>query len=357
MTLEEIAKLAGVSKATASYVLSGKSMQGRVSEKTAARVKAVAEKHGYVPNRAAALFRKGRHHLIAMLMPNLSDFYAGLLAQVELEAEKCGFQVLFGCSFNSPEREAKYVEGMLARRVDGLILLPINIDAQHLHLLHRNRLPTIFFRRRAEATLPHKFMTFHDFRTGYLAAKHVIEKGCRKLVFCSEPSLLRLDYVRIIHEARLAGFRQALTENGLVVGDEGILFHEREPFDNKAFIEEFKRTGFDGIVGVGDDAAIRAMTALTQHGVRVPEEVKVIGIDDSKLCRYAVPAMSSIGLPKDELGARMVEALMRMIKKGEPEADEVLTEPFVVARASTAKHSALDNGKATGFEKEGMRQP
>lgn len=346
--LSEIAQLANVSIATASYVVNGKSEAKGISEATKRRVLEIARQHGYVPNRTARFLKKGRYHLIALMAPHISDFYAGLLQRIEQLAEARDYQIIFSSTFDSVEREATYLNSLIARRIDGLIILPVDIRAPHLKLLARNRVPTVFFRRRASSNAPQKFMTFDDFEVGRLAAAHLIERGCRRVAFLSAPVYVYHEYLKIIHEARAQGCRAALHEAGLPFDDSHVLLIERSAPDNNAEIAEaVVDRRFDGIVSIADDIMVHVVGVLRERGVPLPQAVKAIGCNNTELAHYCVPSLSSVELPRAELGEAMTEALFRMIDNEVQESDEVLLPPFVVERDSTAfEPAALGTGHA-----------
>lgn len=335
--LRDIAALANVSVATASYVMNDKWGEKGISPETAERVTRLAEEHGFVPNRTAALLKKGRYHLIALISPHCADFYADLLQGIEEEGEKHDYQILFCSTFDRPDREEAYVKSLVARRVDGVIILPIESEAPHLKFLTRNRVPTVFFRRQAGAKARGKFMTFNDFEGGRMAAQHLIARGCKRIAFGTSSYLQDFEYLRIIEEARLQGCREAMREAGLATaGLDPILMEEDAPGAAARFASRVHETAIDGIVGFSDHAAIAMMNMLRSEGMSIPEDVRFIGFDDTEMGRLHWPALSSISLPKADLGKTMMEAIESMLERGSQDTDEMLLSPRVVSRASTA---------------------
>jgi DNA-binding LacI/PurR family transcriptional regulator len=336
ITLNEIAQMAGVSKATASYVLNGREKANRISTETAVRVRETAAKFGYVLNRAAAQLKKGRHHLIALMAPHFSDFYAGLLQSIEQVAEERGYQTLFGSTFDSVEREKTYLNNLIARRVDGIILLPVDIFQPHLKLLTTHRVPSILFRRRASSKSPLMFMTFDDFEAGALAARHLSDRGCKRMAFLSSPVYVEQEYLSIIHQARLQGFNRTLKESGMPVPlEEAFMLTRGDAVSEHALVETFRKHRIDGFAAISDDIAVWAMRLLQDAGVRIPDQVRAAGCNNSELSVFAVPGLTSVGLPKARLGEEMVRVLFRMIDRQEQETDELLIEPHLVERDST----------------------
>jgi LacI family transcriptional regulator len=336
VTLDRIAKLAGVSKAAVSYVLSGREREYRIAEETAKRIREIASEMEYIPNRAAALLRKGRHRLIALIAPHVADFYAGLVSAIEGEAEQRDYQMLLGSTFDSIERERTYLMSLIARRVEGVIILPVDIHQPHLDILTKRRIPTVFFRRRADSEASHLFMTFDDFEVGRLAAKHLVSRGCRRLLFVSAPAFMDYDYLRIIHQARFSGYAEALQGCGYPSSEKAFLLN----FENHAvcgeLIQIISSKEIDGLVCLSDEVAAQTLQVLRRANIAVPGQVRVVGCDDSLIARYTSPPLTSLRLPKGELGKAMVESLFQMIDEEKQESGEKLFSPCLVERESTA---------------------
>ncbi|KJG24663.1 transcriptional regulator [Photobacterium iliopiscarium] len=123
MTLDEIAKLAGVSRTTASYVINGKAKQYRISEKTQHKVMAVVEEHNYRPDHAATSLRVGNSHSLGLIIPDLENSsYAKIAKLLERDARKAGYQMIISCSDDDPATEMKVADMLLSRRTDALIV-------------------------------------------------------------------------------------------------------------------------------------------------------------------------------------------------------------------------------------------
>ena len=139
MTLDEIAKLAGVSKTTASYVINGKAQKYRISEKTQKKVMAVVDEHNYKPDLAASALRAGNSRSFGLIIPDLENTsYARLAKLLEQNSRKAGFQILIGCSDDEPETEIKVAEALISRRIDALFVASCLSDASEHYLKLQN---------------------------------------------------------------------------------------------------------------------------------------------------------------------------------------------------------------------------
>ncbi|MCF7483487.1 catabolite repressor/activator [Vibrio sp. J1-1] len=139
MTLDEIAKLAGVSKTTASYVINGKAQKYRISEKTQKRVMAVVDEHNYKPDHAASALRAGNSRSFGLIIPDLENTsYARLAKLIEQNSRKAGYQILIGCSDDDPETEQKVAEALISRRIDALFVASGMPNANEFYLKLQN---------------------------------------------------------------------------------------------------------------------------------------------------------------------------------------------------------------------------
>ncbi|MCA0937639.1 catabolite repressor/activator [Vibrio alginolyticus] len=145
MTLDEVAKLAGVSKTTASYVINGKAQKYRISEKTQKKVMAVVEEHNFQPDHAASALRAGNSRSFGLIIPDLENTsYARLAKLIEQNSRKAGYQILIGCSDDDPDTEKKVAEALISRRVDALFVASGMPSANEFYLkLQKSGTPVI----------------------------------------------------------------------------------------------------------------------------------------------------------------------------------------------------------------------
>ncbi|EGA70816.1 DNA-binding transcriptional regulator FruR [Vibrio sinaloensis DSM 21326] len=140
MTLDEVAKLAGVSKTTASYVINGKSQKYRISEKTQRRVMAVVEEHNYRPDLAASTLRAGQSRSFGLIIPDLENTsYARLAKLLEQNSRRAGYQILIACSDDDPSTETQVVQALVSRKIDALFVASVIPDASDFYLELQNK--------------------------------------------------------------------------------------------------------------------------------------------------------------------------------------------------------------------------
>lgn len=335
VTLTEIAKKANVSIATVSYVLNGKAQAQGITEGTAQRILTIAEQEGYLPNKTAQFLRRGRYQLIALIAPHFQDCFLGLLKGIEHEAEKHDYQILLCSTFGDPEREARNIKTLIARRVDGVAIMPVDPRSPHLNYLTRNHVPTVFLQRRFAPPSEVKHMGVDNVAAGRLATRHLLESGCRCVAFgTSEPEASKA-CSRRRDQDRLAGYREALVEGGLYPAHEVVVELDTGTDAAERVLDALRAHGCDGLVATTDALCKRILGALRHLGKACPEDLRLAGMGDTDLAHLSVPPLTSVAFPEEKMGLDLVRSLIRMIESGTQETDEMLYAPSLVVRASS----------------------
>ncbi len=331
-TIRDVARMAQVSVSTVSLFYSQPS---RVSEATKQRVCAAIEQLQYHPNGTARDLRVRKTHTIAVLLHNLSGpFYSELISGVEEVSDSLGLTTIAaGSSKNQAQGSLRLLrEG----RVDGAIVLDPAIDSADLLRYANASLPIVVLDRSLSAVLQSQFVTAvtADHRTGgYLAAQHLLDRGFSRFAVIAGP--VESEDSRL----RQLGFFQGLGEAGIdtitvpvVHGD----FTEQGGARAAAVIAG-SAASFDAVFVANDEMAIGAIQVLGRHGLKVPQDIAVMGFDDIRLARYITPPLSTIHQPMYELGMAAMKHLHRAMTSTGPVPAEVLPVTLV-ARASTAPH-------------------
>jgi len=328
MSLEEVARRAGVSTATVSRVLNNLDI---VKPSTRARVlKAIAELN-YHPNLHARTLAGGRSNTIGMIASNLENpFFFDVFRSLESEARAHGYEVVVAHTDYDPERLVRSVRLMIGRRGAGLAVVVSEMDASLINELKAARTPCVFY----DVGKPQERMT--NIRVNY---RHGIERlveylhdlGHRRLAFVghhstlgptSERELAFLDSVKKFPEME---WRTQADRDGFEGGRLAAL--------------RILATGFrpTAVICVNDMMAIGVMKALREKGLRVPEDVSVTGFDNIRLAEYCEPSLTTVHIPRDEIGKMAFAALIPHKEQPNLSGQEIVIEPEVVLRASTAK--------------------
>ena len=331
VTIKDVAREAGVSIATVSYVLN---KSRTVSPENVGRVERAARLLGYSPNGMARNLRHKRTKTLGLIVPDSANpFFAELAKGVEDAGFDRGYTVLLCNSNRDSKREQAYLDTLQARRVDGIILAATtpDVDAQ-IQAVSARGIPMVLFYRDPG---PMRVDTFrYDNRlAGWMATRHLIELGHRRIACIGPAFALTPSYQRV------EGYRQALRESGLRAPETLLLAGDNLMSGGMEATRKLIQSGqeFTAIFASNDAMAIGALSAMREAGRCVPRDVSVIGFDDIAYATFCDPPLTTIANPKQELGAMAVRYLLERIEEdftGEPR--DVQLELKLVVRQSTA---------------------
>ena len=324
-TIKDVADHAGVSRATASYTFTQPS---RVSEPLRKRVLAAADELGYVGNDAARRLRMGHSLAFGLLISNTANpVYAEVAAGAEREASANGRFIIVVNSDDDPQRERDYVNFFESQQVSGIIAAPVGGVPPELLALREQGTPFVLV---GLAEGPHDFpaISGDNEQGGYLAMRHLLEQGRRRLLFVGGPH----PHV----DARLAGAWRALQESGTDAALEVIRTSAQNArIGEDVAVELGERAAGerpDGIFAGNDLLALGLLHGLIGAGVSIPEELSLVGYDDIEFADFAIVPLTSIRHPSAALGAAAVRLLLGL----ETEANlEGRFAPEIVVRATS----------------------
>ncbi|QJU53220.1 LacI family DNA-binding transcriptional regulator [Herbiconiux sp. KACC 21604] len=329
-TLKDVADRVGVSAKTVSNVVNG---TGWVTAELRERVQLALVEVGYRPNAAARQLRSGRSGMIALAVPELSQpYFAELAAELVREAQVRTITVLVNQTDGLADVERKISEGIGATAVDGIIMSPLALGAKELEGRHDSTPLVLLGEHIGDSAFPH--VTVDNTAAAKAATEHLIELGCRRIVAIgaqqhgpNETAVLRL-----------AGYRAALDEAGIEVDESLILpvdgFHREDGARAaRTILSEDLRP--DAVFAFNDLLALGAMHVLATAGVRVPDDVAVMGFDDIEEGRYATPALSSVSPHTGELVTKAIDLLF-----AQPAEPGMHTVGFSIAHRASTKGPA-----------------
>lgn len=330
-TLEEVARQAGVSRATASRVLRGAS---NVSPEAVAAVERAAAEINYTPNLAARSLVTGRSDSIAFLVNETEDrlftepFFLAMLRSCQAAVTESGLQLNFAIA-STPAQRDRFLSYASGGHVDGVLLISVHGDDDLQIRLEEAGVPTVLSGRPYSEKQVF-FVDADNVAGGRIAAEHLIVNGRRTIGTVT--GSLDLTAGR----DRLAGYRAAFAAAGLHL-DEDLIepggFNTIEGYDAACRLL-VRRPDLDAIVAGSDLAAIGAIRAVQQSGRRVPEDVAVIGFDDFREAAEHVPPLTTIRQPMGDLGATMAAVLLGRLDGTETEPRGVVLPVELVVRTS-----------------------
>jgi LacI family transcriptional regulator len=327
VTVHEVARVAGVSAATVSRFLNG---TAKVSEDKRKAIESVIEKLNYKPNVLAQNLKTGSSRTIGLLTQSLmSGYFADAMAGIDDALQGTGYAPLIVSGHWHPDEEAERIELLIARRVDGLVILSGKLtDEQILDL--SQRVPIVAFGRELHGERAYGF-SLDNYRGACDAVEHLVQHGHRDIAFIAGPA----DHLDA--QARLAGYRDTLARHGIAANPALVLDGDFQESSGLAAVEHLLAAGqrFSALFAANDLMAYGARLALYRRGIRVPEDISVIGFDDLHSSMYTTPPLTTVRQPLFDVGRCLGGAILRMIAQ-EPLATEV-PELSLVVRESVRR--------------------
>ncbi|MFD5494685.1 LacI family DNA-binding transcriptional regulator [Streptomyces sp. NPDC001812] len=326
-TLEEVAVRAGVGRGTVSRVING---SPRVSDATRAAVEAAVAELGYVPNTAARALAANRTDAIALVVPEpetrffAEPYFSDMLRGVGAALSDTEMQLLLIFAGSDRERQ-RLADYLAAHRVDGVLLVSVHADDPLPDMLARLEIPAVISGPRSAAeTLTS--VDSDNYGGARQAVEHLLGRGRRRIAHITG----RLDVYGA--QRRIDGYRDALRDAGHEVDDllvEAGDFSEEGGRHAMAALLE-RRPDLDAVFAASDVTAAGARHALREAGRRIPDDVALVGYDDSAIARHMDPPLTSVRQPIEEMGHRMIDLLLAEIADRRPSASRGLERRQVV---------------------------
>ncbi|MFD7655029.1 LacI family DNA-binding transcriptional regulator [Actinosynnema sp. NPDC059797] len=328
VTLEEVARVAGVSRATVSRVVNGVATVDRELRQV---VEKAISTTGYAPNRAARSLVTRRAGAIGLVLPDegrtLHDPYFGRVVSGVLPVIRpLGVQLVL--TTTDPGGHQEVVDDVRQRRLDGVILIHTH-DADPLpRLLTESNLPVVLAARPVRP-MSITYVDVDQAAGAALAVDHLVARGCRRVATITGPLEAPAG------QDRLRGFREAVSRHGLpeplVV--EGDFSREGGAAAAHRLVADPER-GFDGLFVASDLMATGALPVLRHRGLRVPEDVKVVGFDDSSPAVECDPPLTTVRQPVEDMAAEMARLLVERVERPDRPISSVVFAPTLVVRRS-----------------------
>jgi LacI family transcriptional regulator len=329
--LKDIAQIIGVSVMTVSKALRD---EPDVSEATKAKIKKLAFDMGYVPDSSAQGLRTKTTKLFGLVIPTTTNpVYARIVFAIEERAFELGYDLLIAHTYNKPEREDAVLRRLLSRRVDGLFITPVyrfEAEARIYREIVARKVPTVLLGAPAPFCRDFPAIEIEELVASYNAAKHLTGLGHKKIAYLTGPTAAPW-----AHE-RFEGYRRALREAGLEVDDKLV-------FQAGATIEDGTKAALQllnegaqptAIMAVNDLVAIGCAETLLQQGVKIPEDVSIVGFGNILAAEFYRVPMTTVSQPKHRLGTGAIETMMKLIRGEKIELKRLAAE--FVERKSTA---------------------
>jgi LacI family transcriptional regulator len=332
ITIREIAADLQLSISTVSKAL-GDSHE--ISAETKKRVFEYAERVNYAPNVNASGLKKRKTKNIAVIIPEIADsFFAIVINGIESIAQEKGYHVIIYLTHEDQKKEQAIIRDFSSGRVDGVLLSLSNGNGPHDYIrdLNQKELPMVLFDRVFEKIDSPKIRT-DDFDSGYKAAVHLIQKGCREIAFLSlSENLSIISY-------RLDGYKKALRDHNIEINDANIVECSNQELTSSNSIRKLltKENRPDGIICSVEKLTTLAYTICHELNLSIPKDVKVISFSSISTAAILNPSLTTITQPAFEMGKAAATALFELLadNKSEVENKTIVIPSTLIERAST----------------------
>jgi len=337
VTLKQIAENLGISVTTVSKALKD---YKDVSKETKALVRAEAKALNYKPNVFAVNLRTKESKTVGLIIPEVvHHFFSSVINGIINEAEKFGYLVIILQSNESEELERKQVDLLLSKRVDGIMMSLANttVEVDHIASIKRANTPLVMFDKISKMIACSK-VVINDRQAAYDATKFLIDKGCKRIAHFRGALLPQNSIDRFL------GYKKALEDHGLPFDPKLVYICEKVDYDDgRAAAIQLLADGhkIDGLFAITDMAATGALTVFKENGIKVPQDIALMGFSNWFLSQAITPALSTVDQPGYKMGCKTFKLLRKeMNAKKQGIAFTPLTKTLktkIVERDSTPK--------------------
>ena len=329
MNIKEVADRASVSTATVSRTLNGSSL---VKPRTADKVWRVIRELGYYPSTQARALVSGRSRMLGLIISDIvNPFFPELVKSFEFAATHRGYEVIVANTDYSPERMTTCVRRMIERQVDGVAIITSEIERHLIVELSRRKLPIVFLDVGKLKPLISNISV--DYAKGIReAAQHIVSLGHKRIGFISGPDTLQSA------RTRRSAFLKCISDCG-IKDQQRIVVEGNHKVDggDTAMAQMLSMSEPPTAVLASNDlTAIGALRAITRTGLRIPDDISLVGFDDIELCQCTQPPLTTVRLSRAELGQKAFDALYRHLEGECAGGEEIKVSTKLVLRQSTA---------------------
>lgn len=338
--MKDIARELGLSQATVSKVLR---QHPDIGEKTRQRVLARVKELDYQPNSLARSLVTGRSYLIGLVVPSLlHPFFAEIARALSASVRSKGYSLIVSSSEEDPELEKEEIARLLARRLDALVVASCASNVEQFKRMESKAQPYVLIDRDLSGVSAN-FVGIDDQKAGWLATEHLIAVGCRRVAHIRGRD-------NSAGTGRFEGYRRALEQHGMPYLEEYVVRRSYVDTDTslegaaamRLLLERDPRP--DGVFCINDPLAIGAMSTILNAGLRIPEDIALIGCGNLPNNDCLRVALSSIDQHSKVIGQRTADLVLSLMESKQPErARTVVLEPTLVVRASTRRKQAAQD--------------
>ena len=328
-TMRDVADMVGVSLQTVSAVINGKP---GITDETRARVLQAVKELGYRPYSVARSLRTRQTRTVALVVPDIANPFCATLASVSEDyAHLFGYNLILHNTHDDVQRETAYIDSLAQRWTDGVLFVSAEDRIASLDILSRAGIPAV-----AVDHIPEDYegpaVTLDNVKAGRIAAEHLLAMGHTRVAHIAGP--LRLSLAR----ERSAGFRATIENRGLEAYEVCCTEENWRCVSGYQAMQQLLARDLrpTAVFAANDRMAIGAMGAIREAGLRVPDDISVVGLDDIEVAAFQIPPLTTVSQAFAEIATSALKILLEMIEKGEAVQPRVVIDPVLIIRQSTA---------------------
>ncbi len=332
-TIHDIARELKISASTVSRALQN---NPRISQKTRDKIRELAETMGYRPNTLASNLRNKKSNTIGIVVPLINrHFFSSVISGVEEVAFKAGYTVVISQSNDLANKEIAIVQSMFANRVDGLIvsIAMQSTTFEHLKIFKKRNIPLVFFDRVVPEIETDKIVV-DDYMGGFRVTQHLIDQGYQRIGHMAGPQNL------MTYADRKNGYADALKKNGIPYDESLVISSTLISESGVAAVQQMMELPNppDAIFCGNDTTALSAMIYLRNKGIRIPEDMGIVGFSNEPFSKVVSPSISTIAQPAFLMGQKAAELILHQIAhKGKSCQTVVLPTELIIRESSQRK--------------------
>lgn len=333
-SLNDIALQLGVSKTLVSFVLNGKGKEFRISDDICKKVVELAKELNYQPNRIAQGLRTGKTNTIGLIIADIANQFFGKLGrEIEQEAARHGYRVIFCSSDENPEKSGQQIAMLQQSQVDGFIISPPMNSEEQIRSLSKSNIPFVLVDRYFPE-IESNYIVIDNFDAAYRATSHLLKLGRKRIANIT----VNLDLVNM--KERTEGYKQALRDAG-VEADENLVkvlpfTHENKDIDRaiKELVGKRNNIKADAILFSTSKLGIMGIECISALGLKIPDELAIVSFDDPDAYRICVSPVTVINQPLKEIGKIAVQVLLNKIKHPTAKSQQIILKTDFIIRKS-----------------------
>lgn len=329
ITINDIAKLAGVSKTTVSKVINKKDES--ISQATKDKIHRIMKEQNYVPNKLAQSLVTKKTKTIGLIIPDIRNpFFTDISRGAEDYASKEGYNIIFCSTDEDCDREIQSVSTLCEKMVDGIIFAPSSNTSNSDDSYKNLKIPMVLVDKNINDVNSKGLVKVDNECATYESTNHLIGLGHRKILFLSGP--IKND----IAKERLEGFMKALKENNIECNECEVIEGKYKYEWALEFIRNMDRIEYSAICCANDLMAIGVIHGLREKNINVPKDISVVGFDDIETAKLIDPSLTTVSQPSYEMGKRASEILINSLKNKDSESvGTIIFKPQLKIRNST----------------------